>query len=140
MPIEDACFLSPGNDEGKHQISPRLREAREYLGLSLTEASAHLARSPQMLAAWEQGASVPGQDILSRVAQFYRCSLPWLAGEDEAPISVSPALMEALEHPWLGEQDRTQVLRFLHFLQQAGPAPHLPPEGADPFPVQTCDL
>lgn len=37
------------------------------------------------------------------------------------------ALAQALERPWLSEMDRSQVLRFLHFLQQAGATPNLPP-------------
>lgn len=107
-------------------LGQRLREAREYLGLTLQHVADVLHVDMSAVSMWETDRRRPHSSNLTRLAAYYKVSLTWLvdgqpAGDEEAARLFSPALSDALSR--LTPNDRVQVLRFAQFLRHAGPLP-----------------
>ena len=100
----------------------RLRESREYLGLTQAEVADVLGLPRTSVHAMEAGQrKVTGLE-LRRLARLYRRPVTWLLGEDQSlPDEQVEALHRATSE--LTAEDKEQVLRFARFLAGASAAP-----------------
>ena len=92
-------------------IAARLREAREFLGLSQADVAGALGMPRTSVSALENGGrKVTGLE-LRRLARLYRRPVAWLLGDDADPDEELLAATRALS-----AIDKAQVLRFAEFL------------------------
>lgn len=114
-------------DEEQGQLGNRLRESREYLGLSQELVAEHLGIPRASISAIENGKRKVSSLELKQLARIYKQPLSYFLGEDEfsrdeqSQDVISSALYRTTRA--LSDQDRQQVLRFAQFLRQAGQAP-----------------
>ncbi len=106
-------------------LARRLRESREYLGLSQESVAEHLGVPRASVSAMEAGKRKVSSMELRALARLYRTSLQHLLGEEPEQDPVVGALYRTAKD--LNHEDREQVLRFAEFLRAAGAAP--PPKG-----------
>ena len=99
----------------------RLREAREYIGLSLDFVAANMRCQVAHLQALEQGDYLPDTQEIARLARLYCCDPAWLTGmsDDDQAETLPDTISVVLNHAYMTELDRAEVLRFYHFLLQA---------------------
>jgi transcriptional regulator with XRE-family HTH domain len=105
-------------------LGNRLREAREYVGLSQEDVASALGIPRSSLSALESGKRKVSGVELRRLARLYRRPVGWLLGDEEIELGDVEPLFRATAQ--LSEQDKEQVLRFAEFLAAAGR-----PGGAD---------
>lgn len=115
-----------GRLETEHAtLSQRLREAREYLGLSQETVAEHLDIPRASVSAMEAAKRKVSSVELARLARLYRRPLNFFLpseGEEAEPEDETfRALFRTTRE--LTDTDRQQVLRFARFLRSAGPAP-----------------
>jgi transcriptional regulator with XRE-family HTH domain len=97
----------------------RLRDAREYLGLTVAEVAGALGCEPSELERIEAGGVTITGEQARKLSRLYRRPVAWLRGE--TTFTPGQDLLRQVEG--LGEHDRSAVLEFAEFLQGAGPAP-----------------
>lgn len=102
-------------------LAKRLRESREYLGLSQEAVAESLGIPRASLSAIEAGKRKVSSIELRDLARLYRSSVEQLLGEQPEDDPVVGALYRTAKD--LTEEDRQQVLRFAEFLRSAGAAP-----------------
>jgi transcriptional regulator with XRE-family HTH domain len=104
-------------------VGERLRESREYLGLSQADVADALNLSRPAISAIEAGKRKVSGLELKRLARIYRRSYEYFLGEakPDAADATIDAIFRAART--LSEEDRHQVRRFAEFLRDAGPAP-----------------
>lgn len=107
-------------------LGERLREAREYLGISQQEVSALLGVSRPAVTQMEAGRRKVSTLELREFARLYRKPYEWLVGETEqaADDDVTQALYRTTRE--LSDRDREQLLNFAQFLSGAGGPPPAP--------------
>ncbi len=112
--------------EERRRLGRRIREAREYLGLSPAFVAEQLGTSPEDITAIEIGRREVTPVELERLARLLKRPVErFMAERDESPESVRDAGDRALFRAArdLSDHDRQQVLRFAEFLREAGPMP-----------------
>lgn len=108
-------------------LAQRLRDAREYIGLSQEQVAAYLGIPRASVSAMENGKRKVSTTELKKLSRLYKHPIPYLLGEVETAGAVdledetAVALFRATQA--LSEADREQVLRFAQFLREAGQAP-----------------
>jgi transcriptional regulator with XRE-family HTH domain len=109
-------------------LGERLREAREYLGISQQEVSELLGVSRPAVTQMESGRRKVSPLELREFARVYRKPYEWLVGESEQ--SPDDDLTQALYRTTreLSDRDREQLLSFAQFLHGAGGPPPAPGE------------
>jgi transcriptional regulator with XRE-family HTH domain len=100
-------------------VPARLREAREYVGLTREDAAGALGCTPLLVESMETGEAVLFPEMLRRLARLYRRPAEWLCGQ--SGFQPSAGQLRLVEN--LGDGDREAVLDFMEFLHGAGPAP-----------------
>ncbi len=114
-------------DEEQERLGNRLRESREYLGLSQEFVADHLGIPRASISAMENGKRKVSSLELKQLARIYKQPLSYFLGEDEfaRDEQSQDVIFSALYRTAraLSDQDRQQVLRFAQFLRQAGQAP-----------------
>jgi transcriptional regulator with XRE-family HTH domain len=105
-------------------LARRLRESREYLGLSQEAVAERLGVPRASVSAMEAGKRKVSSMELRDLARLYRTSIEQLLGEEPDQDPVVGALYRTTRN--LTQEDREQVLRFAEFLRSGGAAP--PPE------------
>lgn len=121
IPIRDS-------DQEWRDLGERLREAREYLGLSQQEVSQLLGVSRPAVSQMEAGRRKVSTLELREFARLYRKPYEWLVGEaGPADDDVTQALYRTTRE--LSDRDRAQLLNFAHFLSGAGGPPPVPEDG-----------
>lgn len=109
-------------------LGERLREAREYLGISQQEVSSLLGVSRPAVTQMEAGRRKVSTLELREFARLYRKPYEWLVGETkQADDDVTQALYRTTRE--LSERDREQLLNFAQFLSGAGGPPPSPGDG-----------
>ena len=108
-------------DQEQEQLGNRLRESREYLGLSQEFVAEHLGIPRASISAMENGKRKVSSLELKQLARIYKQPLSYFLGGDDPTDATFNALYRTAKD--LSEQDREQVLRFAQFLRQAGRAP-----------------
>ena len=119
--------LSTPQPDDQERLSQRLREAREYLGLSQEFVAEQLGIARLAVSAMETSKRKVSSLELKRLAKLYRRPYEYFLGQDD----LSEEDREKEEHVSalyrttkdLSPQDREQVLRFAQFLRHAGPLP-----------------
>ena len=103
------------------ELGRRLREAREFLGLSQEQVADHLGIPRPSVSTMEAGKRRVSFQEIKRLAELYRRPLSYFSGEDSPQADeTTDALFRTTQE--LSTTDREQVLRFAQFLRNAGPA------------------
>jgi transcriptional regulator with XRE-family HTH domain len=107
------------SDEARRRLGERLREAREYLGLSQEEVAQHVGMPRPAVSQIEHGNRRVDAIELAKFAKLYQRPASFFTGEE--PIGDAPQL-ELLKRAAseLSEKDRDEVLRYAQFLKQRG--------------------
>lgn len=107
------------SDEARRQLAERLRQAREYLGLSQEEVAQHVGMPRPAVSQIENGNRRVDAIELAKFAKLYQRPVSFFTGEE--PIGEAPQL-ELLKRAAseLSEKDRDEVLRYAQFLKQRG--------------------
>jgi len=113
--------------EDTQALARRLREAREYLGLSQESVAERLNIPRASISAIEAAKRKVSSIELRDLARLYRTSVEQLLGEKPEQNAVVGALYRTARA--LRQEDQQQVLRFAEFLRNAGAAPEPPNEG-----------
>ncbi len=111
------------------ELGRRLREAREYLGLSQEQVADHLGIPRPSVSSIEAGKRRISFLELKHLAALYRRPIAYFSGDEVREADdTADALFRATQE--LNSADREQVLRFAQFLRSAGPAK--PPARSNP--------
>lgn len=110
-------------DPEQERLATRLREAREYLGLSQEFVAIQLGVPRASISALEAGKRKVSSLELRDLARLYKRPLSYFLAEGEEVFGNSVddtvrALFRATKK--LSAEDRQQVLRFAEFLRGAG--------------------
>ncbi len=106
------------DEERQQRLAERLREAREYLGLSQQFVADHTAISRVAISAIENGKRKVEALELAALAGLYQYPVTYfLEGALDEPASVRALAREATG---LTERDREEVLRFAQFVKAYG--------------------
>ena len=117
--------LSP--EEEQERLGMRLKEAREYFGLSQESVADQLNIPRASISALETGKRKVSGLELKQLARLYRQPVAYFLGEEDAVPQGQPkdealiALFRTTKD--LTSEDRQQVLRFAQFLQSSTPPP-----------------
>jgi transcriptional regulator with XRE-family HTH domain len=112
------------DDEEYVAMGARLRQAREYLGLSQEAVAEALGVPRASVSAMESGRRKVSSLELRNLARLYKRPLDWFYTSETEPIAEDEtvsALFRATRN--LKQEDKEQVLRFAEFLKGAGQAP-----------------
>lgn len=119
--------MSPNNDtEGKRiAMAQRLREAREYVGLSQEDVAQALNLSRPAITNIESGSRRVEAIELDKLATLYRQTVTYLLTGDE-PIGSAPEQFAFLARAvrGLSEKDLEEVARFAAFLKRSPESLH----------------
>jgi len=105
--------------DSKKRIVLRLRQAREYAGLSQGQVAVLLEVHRPTISEIEAGRRRVSADELSQLANIYDVSVSWLLGETEESSDEETASIElaARELAKLKKEDRNTVIRLLRSLR-----------------------
>ena len=122
---EQKTTLTP--EEEQERLGQRLKEAREYFGLSQESVADQLGIPRASISALETGKRKVSGLELKQLARLYRQSVEYFLGEEDTVPQGQPkdeallALYRTTKD--LTSEDRQQVLRFAQFLQSSTPPP-----------------
>lgn len=102
-------------------IAARLKEAREYLGLSQQEVAAALDLPRTAVSMIESGQRRVESLELKALAKIYQRPIAFFTGDEETVLDSDVAML-AKQVAKLSEQDRGELLRFGEFLIQRSQA------------------
>lgn len=108
---------TPAQANERADIAARLKEAREYLGLSQQEVAAALTLPRTAVSMMESGQRGVDSLELKALAKLYQRPMSFFTGEEETALGSDVALL-AKQVAKLSEQDRNELLRFSEFLMQ----------------------
>ncbi len=111
-------------DEQRASMAERLRQAREYVGLSQEEVAIALGISRPAVTNIESGSRKVEATELNTLARMYRRTLEYLlTGRDPAPSGPEQLAFLARAVKGLSDRDLDEVARFAEFLKQSPKAP-----------------
>lgn len=102
------------NDDIERELASRLREEREYLGMSQDQVAAALSLPRAAVSAFETGRRKVSSAELAKLARLYGTTPDRLLGADTAVDEKATRLFRAAKN--LSDHDKDQVLRFVEFL------------------------
>lgn len=112
------AFTAPDNEEERRKLGERLRQAREYLGLSQEEVAMYLKVPRTALTGVENGQRRVEAIELKRLAELYRHPVSYFTGEDEQaaalPADVAHLARAAAQ---LSAKDREELGQFAEYLR-----------------------
>lgn len=104
------------SDEARKQLAERLRQAREYLGLSQEDVAQHIGLPRPAVSQIENGNRKVEALELAQLAKLYQRPTSYFTAEE--PIGEAPQIeLLRLAATELNDQDRNEVLRFAEFLR-----------------------
>jgi transcriptional regulator with XRE-family HTH domain len=108
-------------DQDRLRLAERLRDAREYVGLSQDEVAHALGLSRPAVTNIESGNRKVEAMELSKLAKLYRKSAEYLMSGRE-PMHSAPTQLAFLARAvhGLSQQDIDEVARFAEFLKHKG--------------------
>ena len=95
-------------------IGSKLKEAREYLGMTQEYASHRVGVLRPALTLMERGKQVVPAELLLTLAELYKRDVGWFLGEKVIAPTLPRSFMRDLDR--LSEHDRDTVLKFASFL------------------------
>ncbi len=105
-------------DPDRQRVGARLREAREYLGLSQDEVAKALDVPRTAISLIETGQRRVDAIELAKLAEIYQRPVGFFTGETTAPVAVPETVQHlARTAAKLTDRDREELLRFAEFLQ-----------------------
>ena len=107
----------PTRPDERADIAARLKEAREYLGLSQQEVADALRLPRTAVSMIESGQRRVDSVELKTLSKLYQRPITFFTGEEEAAFGSDVAAL-AKQGAKLSEQDRNELLRFSEFLMQ----------------------
>lgn len=112
-------------EEDQKRLGQRLREAREYIGLSQDAVAESLRISRPSISAMETGSRKVSSLELKALASLYKRSIEWFIGETPSEDFVEDEKLRALFRTTrnLSDEDKDKVLSFAQWLRTAGRAP-----------------
>lgn len=112
--------IPEGENERIH-LGERLRQARDYLGLSQEDVSKVLKVTRTAVTGIENGQRKVEAIELKRLAELYKQPVSYFTGEDEktAPLPADVAHL-AREAAKLSPKDREELGRFAEYLSARG--------------------
>lgn len=111
-------------EDGYAPMGARLREAREFLGMSQEAVAEALGIPRASMSAIESGRRKVSSLELHDLARIYKRPLEWFYGTEAEPIEEDETVMALFRATSnLRQEDKEQVLRFAEFLKGAGQAP-----------------
>lgn len=115
----------PSSDDAHADLASRLRQAREYLGLSQEAVAEHLGIPRASVSAIEAGRRKVSSIELRDLAKLYKRPVTYFLGETPPDEALENETVRALFRTTrnLTDDDKEQVLRFAQFLGSAGEAP-----------------
>lgn len=112
--------MTDASDKERLQIAERLREAREYLGLSQEEVATALGLSRPSITNIESGTRKIEAIELNKLARLYRKTVSFLlTGEEQPPEAPEQLAFLARAIQGLAQEDIDEVARFAEFLKQS---------------------
>ena len=113
--VEATNTRVPANERA--DIAARLKEAREYLGISQQHVAEVLSIPRTAVSAMENGQRGIDSMELKSLAKLYQRPVAYFTGDDDVAMGADVALL-AKQVAKLSEQDKTELLRFTEFLVQ----------------------
>ncbi|RRW42894.1 helix-turn-helix domain-containing protein [Pseudomonas luteola] len=112
--------MTDARQSERNEIGDRLRQAREYVGLSQDDVAAVLGLSRPSVTNMELGTRKVEVLELNKLAKLYRRTLEYLATGIE-PVPEGPKQMAFLARSLKGlsDKDVEEVARFAEFLKQS---------------------
>lgn len=101
----------------KTNLSARIKEEREYLGLSQQEVASHIGVPRSAISLIESGARRVSAEELSRLAELFQTTMDSLLGRDDVTAESESVRIVARAAAALSATDRDEVLRFAQFLR-----------------------
>lgn len=98
------------------QLGKRLKEAREYVGITQEEAAIHLDVRRSAISEIEAGKRGVGALEMKRLASLYQRPTSWFTGEVELPVPEDVAFLARTVNA-LSENDRSELANFAEFLR-----------------------
>jgi transcriptional regulator with XRE-family HTH domain len=116
--MTDHARRRESDEEERHRLGDRLKEARKYLGLKQEEVAIYLKIPRTALTDIENGQRRVEAIELTRLAKLYRQPVAYFAGEEEAgaslPVDLAHLARRAAD---LSQQDRDELARFAEYLR-----------------------
>jgi transcriptional regulator with XRE-family HTH domain len=104
------------SDEARKQLAARLREAREYLGLSQEEVAQQIGMPRPAVSQMENGNRRVDAIELGKLAKLYQRPVSFFTGEEAVGAAPQFELLRRAAAD-LSDKDRDEVLRFAEFLR-----------------------
>ena len=111
-----------GPDPEAVRLGKRLREAREYVGITQGEAAAHLNVRRAAISEMETGKRGVGALEMKSLAALYERPTAWFTGEVEPPVPEDVSFL-ARTVSELSENDRGELANFAEFLRSRSKVP-----------------
>jgi transcriptional regulator with XRE-family HTH domain len=105
-------------DNERIALGLRLKEAREYLGLSQQEVGDNLNLPRSAVSLMEAGQRKVEMLELKELAKIYGRPIGYFTGEEAVPQIPQDVAMLARQAGKLSDKDREELLRFTEFLIQ----------------------
>lgn len=106
-------------NEERRNLGARLREAREYVGLSQDEVARALGVTRSAVSLLESGQRKVDALELKRLGELYRRPASFFTDEDVQP-AVKTVQHIARAAAGMGEADQRELLQFAEYLQSRG--------------------
>jgi transcriptional regulator with XRE-family HTH domain len=118
------------SDDAWRALGERLREAREYVGLSQEAVANALGIPRPSVSSMESGKRKVSMIELRQLAHLYKRPYAFFLGEEDDSWGEADEAVKALFRATKGlsDRDREQVVRFAEFLRNAGPAQPIEPQ------------
>lgn len=130
--MTDQSAMEQERTEHQESLAERLREAREYLGISQEFVAKHTGISRAAVSAIENGKRKVEAIELTALASLYKYPVTYfLDGALEEPAAIRAIARAAAT---LTDRDREQVLQFAQFLNAYGNSKR---KGPTPSTVET---
>ncbi|KJZ29897.1 transcriptional regulator [Paracoccus sp. S4493] len=110
-----------GLDPEAVRLGKRLKEAREYVGITQGEAAAHLKVRRSAISEMEAGKRGVGALEIKSLASLYERPTSWFTGEVEPPVPEDVSFL-ARTVSKLSENDRGELANFAEFLRSRSKA------------------
>ena len=98
------------------RLGKRLKEAREYVGVTQEEAATHLKIRRSAISEMEAGKRGVGALEMKSLAALYERPTAWFTGEVEPPVPEDVAFLARTVSD-LSENDRSELANFAEFLR-----------------------
>jgi len=107
----------------RKQLGAKLREAREYLGLSQDEVAKSVGLTRSAVSLIESGQRGTDALELKKLAELYQRPVVEFTGDEELIDAPMPETVQHLARAAvrLTESDRAELLRFAEFLNARSP-------------------